>query len=382
MYEPIQPTKSPAPLPVEERAPEPSDDRFANELASNETAEDEEDALRPDVPQPIEVDLPPLPIDRRVIASAPTRELPTSEPPQPIAAPPSTTPPPAPVTATPPAQQQAEPAHPIAPTRARIGTARAPIRTVADRPAQTRAPDAAPPSTARPLPTRVEPHPTRTHERAAMPELPTTTTELPRIATELPTIATELPTPTTEPTAITTDPITTAPLPSLAELAPTPRTPASMSAPTPAHQSHVPHEPVTIARVEDLATAIDRLRPIPKGGAVIEVEPPGLGTMRVEVAVEDGTIRIRIDTDDPRTAQWIEGERHGLTAAARQSIPDATNVELELRQGSGDGRHRTPQREPQPETQRASTSSTPTHRGPERPVATPTHERGLVDVVA
>ncbi|HWB80282.1 MAG TPA: hypothetical protein VG755_35190, partial [Nannocystaceae bacterium] len=168
------------------------------------------------------------------------------------------------------------------------------------------------------------------------------------------------------------------------ELAAATRTPAA----TPAHESRasapITHEPVTISRAEDLATAIERLRPIPKGGAVIEVQTPNLGKLRLEVAMDDGNVRIRIDSDDSRALAWIENEQHGITAAARQSLPEANNVQLELRQQAGDGRHRAPQRSHEPAEARGDASASPPQRSTDRsaPASTPTIRRGLVDVVA
>ncbi|MBC8070950.1 MAG: hypothetical protein IAG13_21670 [Deltaproteobacteria bacterium] len=146
----------------------------------------------------------------------------------------------------------------------------------------------------------------------------------------------------------------------------------------------MPAQPVVISRAEDLANAIERLRPIPRGGAVIEVQSPGLGTIRVQVAVEEGVVRIRIDTDDPQARAWIEGEQRGITAAARQAAPEASSVELELRQGDGDARERPSQRSAAGGRNPDRTPTT--HAAASTPAAEPITPsragRGLVDVIA
>ena len=88
---------------------------------------------------------------------------------------------------------------------------------------------------------------------------------------------------------------------------------------------------LTIERAEDLAEAVDRLRPLPKGGATISVHTPALGRVALHVALDDGALRIRVVADDPAALEWFRGEHDGLLAAARQAVPAAEHVELELR---------------------------------------------------
>ncbi|MBK8237922.1 MAG: flagellar hook-length control protein FliK [Deltaproteobacteria bacterium] len=88
---------------------------------------------------------------------------------------------------------------------------------------------------------------------------------------------------------------------------------------------------LTIERAEDLAEAVDRLRPLPKGGATISVQTPALGRVALHVALDDGALRIRVVADDPAALEWFRGEHDGLLAAARQAVPAAEHVELELR---------------------------------------------------
>lgn len=144
---------------------------------------------------------------------------------------------------------------------------------------------------------------------------------------------------------------------------------------------------VTLSRAEDLATAIERMRPIPKGGALIEVEAPGLGTMRVAVSLEDGAVKIRIESGDPRASAWLEHEQRGLAAAARQAAPEATSVELELRQRQGDGAGQhgdARQRAHEQSSARAEgrAPGAPARASTAESPAAPTARRGLVDVLA
>jgi hypothetical protein len=146
-------------------------------------------------------------------------------------------------------------------------------------------------------------------------------------------------------------------------------------------QSLTPNAPINIERIEDLHLAIERLRPIPRGGAVIEVHTPELGALRVEVSVEDGVVRVRIDSHDPRASAWMETEQAGLTAAARQAAPEASSVELELRHGDGDARGRQPQRGPAPDGAASRGAIAGGKPSGGDPVAVAHTRRGLVDVV-
>ncbi len=177
--------------------------------------------------------------------------------------------------------------------------------------------------------------------------------------------------------AIPTTP-TDALVPSLATAPAESPTSSRAAPPTPSADA-----PVVLTRAEDLAQAIEKLKPIPRGGATLEVETPGLGQMRVQVQVEDGVVKVRIHASSDAGATWLAQERDGLTAAARGAVNGALGIELDLRGGTNDASDRRPSREPTPlpspyagapprSTSSASSSApTPTARA-----------RGLVDVLA
>jgi len=141
--------------------------------------------------------------------------------------------------------------------------------------------------------------------------------------------------------------------------------------------------PVTLARVEDLATALERMQPIPRGGAMLELETPGLGPLRLHVRMDDGVVHIRIQAASSEGASWLAAEREGLTAAARGAVCGATDVELDLHGGTDDAGERRPghDREASPYARGAS-DSTPAGERTRASTSTPARARGLVDVLA
>ncbi|MBX7079767.1 MAG: flagellar hook-length control protein FliK, partial [Nannocystaceae bacterium] len=170
-----------------------------------------------------------------------------------------------------------------------------------------------------------------------------------------------------------------------------PRATPSAATATPQRDVAAAHEPVTLQRAEDLATAIDRLRPIPRGGATIALQAPGVGTLALTVRIEDGVVHVRITTEDPAAAAWLRDEQAGLRAVAQQAVPDARSVTLELSDSHGDGNRgdaaqhgghgsrREPTAPAQPSARDAGgAAATRTAE----PTATPSRARGLVDVVA
>ncbi len=163
--------------------------------------------------------------------------------------------------------------------------------------------------------------------------------------------------------------------------------------PAPSHTAHdvtprspsdvAPKPPVVLARAEDLTTAIEALKPIPRGGATVEVEAPGLGAIRLHVAVDGDTVKIRIHAGGDAIA-WFAREHDGLCSAARQAVPDAQSVDLQLHTGSDS---RGNQSQPQARTyasddtpQRPTRARTPAPRT--ETTATSSSSRSLVDVLA
>jgi hypothetical protein len=147
--------------------------------------------------------------------------------------------------------------------------------------------------------------------------------------------------------------------------------------------------PIVLSRAEDLAAAIDQLRPIPRGGATLEVEAPGLGAIRMHVAVDGDTVKIRIHAG-AEALGWFAREHDGLCSAARQAVPESQSVDLQLHTGSegrgqsqsqsharnytADGGDPSPQR-PRPLAPRHDAATTTT-------ATSPTSSRSLVDVLA
>jgi len=144
-----------------------------------------------------------------------------------------------------------------------------------------------------------------------------------------------------------------------------------------------PKPPLVLSRAEDLALAIEQLRPIPRGGATIEVEAPGLGAIRLHVAIDGDTVKIRIHAGSNAIA-WFAREHDGLCSAARQAVPESQSVDLQLQTG-GDSRGNQSQphartyaaNDENPQPQRARTQ-TPRDEAP----TTPASSRSLVDVLA
>ena len=184
---------------------------------------------------------------------------------------------------------------------------------------------------------------------------------------------------------------TTAASPTLADPIPTPTAAPSPLAKDTHASSSAPamptsEAPVVLARAEDLATAIERLRPIPRGGATIDLETPGMGALRLQVRVEDGVVKVRIHASSPEAATWLAQERDGLTAAARGAVAGALDIELDLRGGSSGGSNdgeRRPGREPmQSPTSTEVASHAHASTRTTAPATPPTPARGLVDVLA
>jgi hypothetical protein len=104
-------------------------------------------------------------------------------------------------------------------------------------------------------------------------------------------------------------------------------------------QRAVSTTPVQLSRAEDLTAAIERMRPIPQGGAMLEVEAPGLGAIRLHVAMQGETVQIRIHVQGGTDAvSWFAREHDGLCSAARQAVPESAGVELQLHCGADDRR--------------------------------------------
>lgn len=182
------------------------------------------------------------------------------------------------------------------------------------------------------------------------------------------------PTPSTEPTTPTAPagPVDPPQATATAEARPT----------TPAVVEPEAAAPVVLSRAEDLATAIERMRPIPRGGASLELEAPGLGAIRLHVVVEGETVRIRIHADSGALT-WFAREHDGLCSAARQAAPEAQAVDLQLHCGSDGTPGRSPSsgRGPTPDESPARPSST---HAPRSADAAPirSSRRSLVDVIA
>ncbi len=151
---------------------------------------------------------------------------------------------------------------------------------------------------------------------------------------------------------------------------------------TPRSADADPLPPVVLSRAEDLAVAIERMRPIPRGGAMVEVEAPGLGAIRLHVAVEGDAVRIRIHAGSDALS-WFAREHEGLCSAARQAVPESQSVDLQLQCGSDSKQGQSPY---QGHAYVAPTRAEPGARAPAvARVETPTprvSSSALVDVVA
>jgi hypothetical protein len=154
--------------------------------------------------------------------------------------------------------------------------------------------------------------------------------------------------------------------------------PASVPAAARAAPAAKDHAPLVLSRAEDLAAAIEKLDPIGRGAASIEIEAPGVGAFRLHVAVHGDTLRVRIDAD-AHALSWFAREHDGLASAARQAVPEARSVELEMQcGGEGGSQQRPPRSETTPEDPARPHARTPARA----PSPATTGPRSLVDVIA
>ncbi|MBL8943281.1 MAG: hypothetical protein JNK45_09050 [Myxococcales bacterium] len=141
--------------------------------------------------------------------------------------------------------------------------------------------------------------------------------------------------------------------------------------------------PVQLSRAEDLTAAIERMRPIPQGGAMVEVEAPGLGAVRLHVAMQGETVRIRIHVQGgPEAMSWFAREHDGLCSAARQAVPESAGVELQLHCGADDRRGGTSARGQADVEDELAITTAPKRSVGQMAVPTPSTSRSLVDVIA
>ncbi len=89
---------------------------------------------------------------------------------------------------------------------------------------------------------------------------------------------------------------------------------------------------------DDIARALDKLRPIPAGGATVAVELPELGTIRITVQpLEHGT-RVTVQTQDPAATAALEHDRAGLvTAVSEATGDDPDGLQLDIHTGHKNG---------------------------------------------
>jgi|GEM_PF-5025166 len=80
---------------------------------------------------------------------------------------------------------------------------------------------------------------------------------------------------------------------------------------------------------EQLETLVDKLRPIPRGGARVEFILPNGGQARLTIHNEGGSYRIELISDDARTRSFLDREAAGLAASLRV---DGQRVDIEVRQ--------------------------------------------------
>lgn len=114
--------------------------------------------------------------------------------------------------------------------------------------------------------------------------------------------AAPIPSPATSPDAAT--PAVQAPaLPTVTEPAQTP----IESAPPP----RAPH-PDAVAAADRVREALDRLRPVPSGGAEVQLELESLGRVHLRVEAVDGGLRLSLATETPAAAAQLESVREDL----------------------------------------------------------------------
>lgn len=141
--------------------------------------------------------------------------------------------------------------------------------------------------------------------------------------------------------------------------------------------------PVQLSRAEDLTAAIERMRPIPQGGAMLEVEAPGLGAIRLHVAMQGETVRIRIHVQGNTDAvSWFAREHDGLCSAARQAVPESAGVELQLHCGADDRRGGSAERGPHDVDDELTVSTAPKRSLARVAAPSASTSRSLVDVIA
>lgn len=141
--------------------------------------------------------------------------------------------------------------------------------------------------------------------------------------------------------------------------------------------------PVQLSRAEDLTAAIERMRPIPQGGAMLEVEAPGLGAIRLHVAMQGETVRIRIHVQGNTDAvSWFAREHDGLCSAARQAVPESAGVELQLHCGADDRRGGSAERGPHDVDDELAVSTAPKRTLAKVAAPSASTSRSLVDVIA
>lgn len=165
-----------------------------------------------------------------------------------------------------------------------------------------------------------------------------------------------------------------------------PTAPSAASVPTAdaaASREGIATTPVQLSRAEDLTAAIERMRPIPQGGAMLEVEAPGLGAIRLHVAMQGETVRIRIHVQGNTDAvSWFAREHDGLCSAARQAVPESAGVELQLHSGADDRRGGSAERGPHDVDDELTVSPTPKRSLAKVAAPSASTSRSLVDVIA
>jgi hypothetical protein len=124
---------------------------------------------------------------------------------------------------------------------------------------------------------------------------------------------------------------------------------------------------------EDGLAALERLRPIPRGGARLQVEAPGLGTLRIRVVPAAEGLRVTVDAAEESSARALQSDREGLlqalaTLTGEKPMPIRLEIGhdpgLSTRQDAGHGEGRGAARENHPSGDRGERER-PSHAPPD-----------------
>lgn len=151
-----------------------------------------------------------------------------------------------------------------------------------------------------------------------------------------PTETAEAPAAPVQPSPETAPTVVEAPPPSTPPAAPErPDEPALAS-------TRQPH-PDAVAAADRVREALDRLRPVPQGGAEVQIELESLGRVHLRVESIDGGLRLALATETPIAAAELEAMREDLL----ELLEDAeTSASFEDRRGHASPRSSEPEEGP------------------------------------